>query len=267
MYKNMNKYLTLFSLSWQNGFVYRMSLLIWRLRQFLSSFMALTVWSVFYQADSTSLNYTHETMITYIFLVGVLQSLIMATSLHGLADRIYSGDFSNDLLKPVNYFAYFFTQELADKSKNVFFIIVETTLLYLIFKPTIIFPPAGILLLFLLWSILGMLMNFCVSLLFGALGFWSPETWGPRFLFFILIDLTAGKLFPLDILPATIQKVLLFTPAPYLSFMQTQLFLERVPQTEMHIITGKFILWLAALTLLVKLIWRKGIKIYGAMGR
>lgn len=263
----MNKYLTLYSLSWQNGFVYRASLFIWRLRQFLSSFMALTVWSVFYQTDSSSLNYSHETMITYIFLVGVLQSIIMATSLHGLADRIYSGDFSNDLLKPVNYFAYFFTQELADKSKNIFFIIVETAALYLIFKPTISFPSTEIVFLFSFWALLGMLMNFCVSLLFGALGFWSPETWGPRFLFFILIDLTAGKLFPLDILPTTIQKILLFTPAPYLSFIQTQLFLGRIPQTEILMITGKFVLWLITLMILVKLIWEKGIKIYGAMGR
>lgn len=223
----MTKYLQLMKLSWQNGLVYRVSLLMWRFRQFLSSLMALTIWSVIYTNQSSVLGYDQNQMITYIFLSSFLQSFILATALNSLSSRVYSGEISSLLLKPVSLFGYLAVEDIADKLRNIAFIALETTILFFMYLPQIPLPNAVHLLLFLAMALLGAVLNFIINLLFGTIGFWSPDTWGPKFMFFILVEFTAGKLFPLDILPDVVEKFVYMTPFPYFSFVQTQIFLGR----------------------------------------
>jgi ABC-2 type transport system permease protein len=263
----MKKYFQLFTLSWQNGFVYRTSLFLWRLRQFLSTIMSLTIWTVLFQSQNALFGYSQSQMITYIFLVGILQSFILATILNGLADTIYSGNLSFQLVKPINLFAYFFTQDMADKLKNVLFIAIETTILFFIFKPQVLFPPFPVFLLFIIWTTGGILLNFFIQLIFASLGFWSPETWGPRFLFFMLVDFTAGKLFPLDILPSVLKNAIAFTPFPFLSFWQIQLFLQKLTPTQViqqSIVLG---VWVGLMAVITVVLWKRGIKEYSAAGQ
>lgn len=263
----MTKYLTLLKLSWQNGLVYRLSLFTWRLRQFLSSLMSLTVWTVIFTSNNNAFGYSQDNMITYIFLIAFLQSIIIASSLNGLAQRIYSGEISNHLLKPFNIFAFFAIEEIADKVKNTFFLIFETFILFLLFKPLISFPDFKIFSIFLIWCFGGLIMNFFISLLFGSLGFWSPQVWGPKFLFFMILEFTAGKLFPLDILPKILQKIIFVTPFPYLSFLQIQLFLGRLNSNDILHHSLIFITWIILLGLTTKYIWAKGLRSYEATGQ
>lgn len=263
----MKKYWQLFSISWQNGLVYKTSLFLWRLRQFLSSIMALTIWSTIYQSTNSTFGYDRDQMITYIFLVGVLQSVILASILHGLANRIYSGELSNELLKPVNIYGYLISQELADKAKNFFFIIIESIILFLIFKPTLIFPSLANFLFFILFTFGALMLYFFIQLIFGSIGFYSNDTWGPRFLFFMFVEFTAGKLFPLNILPQTIQSIIYLTPFPYLSFIQIQIFLEKLSYTEVLKNALILCLWIILTGLFAMWNWRKGIRSYEATGR
>lgn len=263
----MGKYLKLLNISWQNGFVYRTSVYMWRIRQFLASLMSLTVWTVIFADNGSFAHYSRAEMITYIFLVAIFQNIILASVLNGLAQDIYSGKISYELLKPVNIYFYLGMQDVADKLKNFAFIVAESVALFFLFKPEVVIPS-----LLIFGSVVGLvlmaaLLNFLISLLFGALGFWSPETWAPRFLFYMLLEFTAGRLFPLDILPKIIQQLVFLTPFPYLSFVQTQLFLGRVSANEigMHfaILGG----WLLFFAVIVKIIWSKGLKDYAATGQ
>lgn len=263
----MKKYLTLLKITWQNDLVYRFSLFTWRLRSFLSSLMSLTVWTVIFTSNKNAFGYSQESMITYIFLVAFLQSLIIASSLNGLASRLYSGEISNYLLKPINLFALFAVQEIADKIKNIVLLILESLLLFLIFKPIIVFPDFKFFMLFLIWSLGGLILNFIISLLFGSLGFWSPQVWGPKFLFFMILDFTAGKLFPIDILPIVLQKIIYFTPFPYLSFIQIQLFLNRFNSQDIIKHSLVLVFWILFLGIVTNKIWKNGLKTYESVGR
>lgn len=262
-----NTYVTLLKLSWSNGFVYRTSLVMWRLRQFLGSIMALTVWTVIYSQQTSSFGYERAEMITYVFLVSILQSVILATSLHGLSDQINSGQLSTQLVKPLNIFGYLFTQEVADKLKNLLFIAVESVLLFVIFRPQISLPQLEVFPVFLLFVIGAVLLHFFIQLIFGSFGFWSPESWGPRFLFFMFVDFTAGKLFPLDILPVFFQQLIYLTPFPYLSFVQIQLFLGKLSPADMLQQGVVLLLWLTVLGAGATWLWKKGLRNYTAAGQ
>jgi ABC-2 type transport system permease protein len=117
------------------------------------------------------------------------------------------------------------------------------------------------------WTIMGVMINFLVQILFGTLGFWSPESWGPKFLFYVIVDATAGKLFPLNIFPKIIQDVLFLTPFPYLSYVQTQLFLDKLSSIEVLKISGGMIFWTVLLCIIVIKVWHYGIKNYSASGQ
>lgn len=263
----MQKYWTLLQLAWQNGMVYRTNVILWRLRQMISTLMALTVWQVIFSQQGSVFNYSGTQMNTYIFLAAFLQSLILATALNGLANRIYSGQISFDLIKPVNIFAMLGAEDLADKLKNVGFLIGETILLWLLFKPELSAPSLPILLIFPIWIFGGVILNFLITLLFGALGFWSPDIWGPRFLFFIFVEFSAGKLFPLDILPEIIKKIIFLTPFPYFAFLQSQLFLEKLSAAEIGKYSILLIFWIVIFAIIVKEVWQRGIKDYSAAGQ
>ncbi|MFZ1721352.1 MAG: ABC-2 family transporter protein [Microgenomates group bacterium] len=262
----MRKYTNLFLINWQNGLVYRTSVLLWRFRQLMSTLMALTIWQVIYQGTPETLGYTQSSMVTYVFLASMLQSVVLSSALMGLANIIYSGEFSNQLLKPVNMYGYLATQEAADKLKNLFFLIIESTILYFLFLPEIVLPSLINGLFFVMLTCGAIVLNFLITLLFGAIGFWSPDTWGPRFIFFMIVDFTAGKLFPLDIFPDSIQKIIFLTPLPFFTFVPTQIFLERFDfATAMqHALT--LTLWIIVLWCLVWYLWKKGIKNFSAAG-
>lgn len=263
----MHKYTQLLKLSWQNGFVYRVSLLMWRFRQFLSSVMALTIWTVIYSSQTNVLGYDKDQMLTYIFLSSFLQSFILATALNSLATRVHTGEISGLLLKPVSLFGYLASEDIADKMRNVAFICVESTILYFIFTPVIPLPTVTHTALFIIAALLGAVLNFIINLLFGSIGFWSPDTWGPKFMFFILVEFTAGKLFPLDVLGPQIKAILYMTPLPFFSFFQTQIFLGRLSMQQILTQMGVLLAWIVGLWLLNRWIWNQGLKDYAAAGQ
>lgn len=263
----MRKYFQLLSISWQDGFVYRTSVFLWRFRNFLAAVLSLTVWSLLLSNGNSVGSYDQSSAITYVFVISLLQSVVLSTSLHGMSEFIYSGGLSIVLVRPLNVFAYFATQEVADKLKNFLFLLAESTLLWWLFQPTLVLPDTPMLALFLVWTAGAIYLNGLLLMLLGMIGFWSPETWAPRFLFFILLDVTAGKLFPLDILPKIIQQVLFLTPLPYLSFMQTQLFLGKLDATSLWQHTVIFVSWMLVGTVLVRIIWRRGMRQYAGAGQ
>ncbi len=261
------KYWLIFKMYWQNLLTYPVNFFFWRFRQFLSTFTSLTFWSVVYMGTADAFGYDRSAMISYIFLTAFLQSVIQSTLLNGLAEDIYTGVLSNTLVKPVRLFGMWLAQEFADKSMNIFFVICESLLLIAIFHPQIYFPALPQLLLFLVATLLGAILLFLVMLLFGTIGFWSNETWGIRFLFFMLMDFTAGKLYPLDILPAMARKILFLTPFPYLAYAQTQLFLGKYSGAQTVETFAVLGVWIVVLSLLFRAIWNHGMKTYGAVGR
>lgn len=262
-----HKYWQMLAISWQAGFAYRAGVILWRLRVFLSTLMSLSIWQVIFVSRSQVLSYTGDQMTTYIFLVSILWSLILATDLHGLASQIYNGEMANSLTKPLNLYISLYMYDLADKLKNFFFVVLESGVLALLFHPVFSLPPIGILLLTIVWTLLAMVLNFIITLLFGCIGFWSNEVWAPKFLFFMIVDFTAGKLFPLDILPSAVQRVVSFTPFPFLSYYQTQLFLNKLPMSQLPALTLTLVGWCLGLGYITHRIWSRGMRDYEAVGR
>jgi len=119
---------------------------------------------------------------------------------------------------------------------------------------------------FLLSLILAGLLQFFISYAMALLAFWVLEVSTYIFIVFAFEYLAGGHLFPLDILPPALQKVLAFTPFPYEFFFPVNIYLGRVSGAAL--LQGLLVqaAWVIAAYLAARLVWARGIRRYSAVG-
>ena len=158
---------------------------------------------------------------------------------------------------------------MASKLLNIIFSAGEIVLLGFLLKPELTFSISVISLFgFMVAAILATLIYYLVSCCARFVAFWMPEnTWGLAFLVLIFMEILAGGIFPLNILPSWIYTFLQFTPFPYLVYFPIAIFSGKIIGWEMLRILGQSALLLLAMFWLTKFIWKKGMMVYHATGR
>lgn len=265
----MQKYLTIFSVSWQNGFVYRLNFILWRIRAVIVILAVYFLWAALFESNKVLFGYTKEQMLTYVFLVLILRSIIMSLKSFDISGEIQDGKLSNYLIKPMNYHLYWFAVDVSDKLLNILFSILEVIILYFVLKPPIFIQTDPMTLLFFAVAVLSaMLLYFILGNASSNLSFWLPgNAWGFWFLLFIFVELLGGVTFPLDVLPAAIYKLVMFLPFPYLIYFPANVYLGEIQGGALLQGFAVMAFWITVLIFVVRLEWKKGIVIYEAQGR
>jgi len=265
--KTLRKYGFVFSLYWQEGLAQRASFVMERFRALVVMTSLYYLWSALLRNQTSFAGYSRPQILTYVFGMSLLRSIVFASRTDEIAMEINQGRLSGYLLKPVYYFVYTFSRDLAEKSTNFISSIIEISGLYLIFHVVLAWPRSWqTWVLFILAVTLAMFMNYLLNFMVGCWGFWTSESSGPRFLLALIMEFTAGAFFPLDILPLHIQHILQWFPSPYLVFFPLNILLEKA---DMHQIINGFtaqIIWIMVLSLMARLVWVRGSANYGAEG-
>ena len=266
----MHKYSHIFQISWDNGFVYRLNFIMWRLRVVLQMLAVLFLWSAVLKNSTNAFGYTDTEMLTYIFGISLLRSVIFMGRTTDVQAEISSGDLNNMLIKPIGYFSYWFSRDMADKILNVIFAVVEISILIWLLKPSLL-PPASAeaAALFLIAVLIAIFLYFFLSFCISMTTFWMPESngWSQRFFALIILEFFAGGLFPLDILPVPMQSLVAKLPTTYLMFTPMQIYLGRFNTHESLVAISMAAMWTLAFFSIARFTFNKGIKIYGAYGR
>ena len=265
-----SKYFSVFKISFEAEFAYRLNFIMWRVRNVLSIFVVFFLWdTIFANPGREVFGYDRAKILTYIFGLIIMRSVVLSIRSVDVPGEIARGELSNYLIKPLSYFKYWFTRDIGSKGLNLIFAIFESTILFLILKPPFFLQTNIVyILLFLCSVVLAVVLYFFLVFMFTTPVFWFPEqAWGMMFLLFTVVDLFGGGVFPIDILPAAFQKILYLTPFPYLLFVPVQIYLGKISpvQTVGMLLVG--LSWLAILAALVRYLWSKGLKVYGAEGR
>lgn len=265
---NVNAYLKVVKNTWEETVTYRLNFVMWRVRTVLQVLTLYFLWLSIMPGQGAFLGYTKYSMLTYILGTSIFSSIILSTRSHEIGEQINRGDLSNFLVRPINYFFYWFARDLGDKAMNILFATFELTILFFILRPPLLIQADFIVLVFTLISVVSaLILYFLFNVLLGFLGFWSPETWAPRFIFMIAISFFAGGLFPLDILPKGIFSVFQLLPFSYLLYFPLKLYLGKLSFFEISAGIFISIFWILALYFLAKLIWMRGLRLYTAQGR
>jgi ABC-2 type transport system permease protein len=266
----MRKYLTVFTVDWQNQFIYRLNFVLWRVRNVLRLLMTYFLWRGIFVTNHSVFGYSGSQMLTYVFLVLIVQSLILsAPSADNIGGEIGSGDLSNYLVKPISYLKYWFTRDLSSKFLNLIFATAEITLLWTFLRPQINFSHDLLTwLLFLISCFSALLIYYFLNVSTRFVAFWTPEsTWGVSFLVIVFTEVISGMIFPVDILPKIGQILLQFTPFPYLIFYPIAIFVGKIQGWQALRVLVQSFIWLFLLLRFSQILWRKGLRVYGSEGR
>ncbi|MDP2649602.1 MAG: ABC-2 family transporter protein [bacterium] len=264
----MKKYFQVIRNTWLEMTTYRLNFVMWRIRVVLQILTMYFLWLALIPANMTLFGYSQSLMLTYILGTSLITSIVFSSRTQEIGENINSGDLSIFLIRPINYFYYWFSRDIGDKLMNTLFSITELFLLFIILHPPFFIQTKLLYLLLAFTSILlGVLLYFLFGSLLGLIGFWSPEVWGPRFIFAIIMSFFAGGLFPLDILPKSIFNLFQFLPFPYLLYFPLRIYLGK--SSNLEILTGFAIslFWIFILYKTLLFVWKKGLKVYSAEGR
>lgn len=265
----MKKYLTVFQISWQNGFIYRLNFILWRVRSVIVILTVYFLWDAVFRNGGIIFGYDRAKILTYVFLTLVLRSIVLALRSIDSAGEISDGRLANYLVKPLNYHAYWFTRDMADKLLNIAFSAVEIVFLYLILQPPFIFQTdVAILSIFVVTTFFAVLLNFILGNIASNFAFWTPgNSWGFWFVYLVFQDFLGGVMFPLDVFPKAVYKVIMLLPFPYLLFFPVNIYTGKIVGTQLTQGILVMTFWLVIGFLLLRYEWKLGLKSYQAEGR
>jgi ABC-2 type transport system permease protein len=262
------KYLQVIKLTFQSYFVYRLNFILWRFRSLIFFLTLLFFWLAIYGNRTEFLGYQKAQMLAYVIGIAFLRSLVLSSRSADIADQIKSGSLTKLVLRPINIFSYSLSLDFADKFLNLFFTFFEMGLVLVILRFPFYFPQNLVTLLpFFIMLALAFLLSFLIGMFLSITAFWTEETWATRYLFWVIIlEFFAGAYFPIDILPAWLQKIIYLTPFPYLVFYPLKIWLEQLSSLAIMKAMTICLFWLFIFFWSVRLLWKKGVKNYGAYG-
>lgn len=267
----MKKYWQIFKISFEQEFAYKINFIMWRVRNVFQIIVTFYLWStIFSNPGQVVFGYDRAKILTYVFALMIVRAIVLSARAVDVSGDVAEGNLSNYLVKPVSYFKYWLTRDFSSKVLNLSFAAVEFTALFLILRPDFYFQSDIFTLLAFLFSvIIATFIYFCLLFIVSAVPFWAPELgWGAQFLVaVVVIEFLSGSLFPIDILPATLQKIVMALPFPYTIFFPVQVYLGKI--TGAAEIQGFIISigWLVILYYFMRFVWSKGLKVYQSLGR
>ncbi len=267
----MYKYFQVGKTSLKQEIAYPINFVMWRVRNIIQILLVLFLWdSLISDPRKVLFGYSRDMILTYIFGIMLVRAFVLSSKSMDVAGEVARGELSNYLIRPVNYFFYWLSRDFASKVLNLSFVFVEFSLLFLILRPDFFFQTNIFYIGFFIFSVfIGILIYTLFLFITSSVTFWMPEMgWGAHFLLnVVLVEFLSGVLFPLDILPQAIQKVINFLPLPYLVYFPLQIYLGK--QSTYELVRGFVveIFWLGALALFLNFIWKKGLKVYESQGR
>ncbi|MBI3851282.1 MAG: ABC-2 family transporter protein [Verrucomicrobia bacterium] len=265
----MKKYWHVVNIGIQNTLTYRVNFLFRSLFGLIPLFATISLWrAIFEGKSSTVAGYSLAPMISYYLVVTIVDALTAVSEDDWqIAADIKDGNISQFLLKPIDYLTYRLCLFGAGRLIYTAVAFVPVTLFILIQRTNFVLPADGAVWGWFLLSILmAALIQFFLSYTLALLAFWVLEVSSFIIMVFAFEYIAGGHLFPLDILPPALLKVLYFTPFPYQLFLPVNIYLGRTAGDALYQGLCLQACWVAAAYLLARFVWRRGITKYSAVG-
>ena len=208
-------------------------------------------------------------MMAYVFLVLIVTSFVMsAPSNDNVGGEISNGTLNNFLIKPIGYLRYWLTRDWASKLLNMLFAVFEFTLLYLLFRPQIYLSQSPLqLFLGIILLIISSLIYYLITKLAVSVAFWTPEnSWGFMFTILVFMEILSGNIFPLDLLPKSVMTLLQFTPFPYMVYYPIAILVGKLDVFNTIRVLIQALGLLTVCYFITIKVWRRGLKVYAAVG-
>ena len=267
----MKKYRHVLGIGIQNNLTYRFNFLARAVFGLIPLIAVLYVWQTIYAGKGSAAEvagYSFAGMVTYYLMTTVVDALTAVNEDDWqIAADIRDGNISQFLLKPVDYLWYRFCLFISGRLTYLAVAAIPLAVFILCLHRYFVLPPSfAQFLLFLVSITLTALLQFFTSYTMALLAFWVMEVSTLIFILFAFEYIASGHLFPLDILPPALARVLLLTPFPYQLFFPVSIYMGKLTQVELARGFVLQSLWVALSYALARFVWARGIRKYAAAG-
>lgn len=244
---------------------YRAEIALWALSG-LVPFIMLALWS---QLDSGAAGSqppgpTPLQLGRYFVSVFVVRQFTIAWVVWAFEEDALQGRLSHALLQPLHPLWRYLSAHLAEQATRLPFVAALVGLFFALQPGTFWLPSLGQALTAILAIWMAFAINFLLQSAIAILCFWSERASALERLLFIPYLFLSGLMAPLDLFPPAVRAVALWTPFPYMVAFPAQL-LSGNPLSFHHAFAA-MVAWIALLLPLVGLLWKAGVRRYGAMG-
>ena len=267
----MRKYRHVVGIGIQNNLTYRFNFLARALFGLIPLIAILYVWRTIFEGKGQGGvvgAYSLAEMISYYLLVTVVDALSAVNEDDWqIAADIKDGNISQFLLKPIDYLGYRVCLYFSGRLAYLAVAAIPLVLFIVALRKYFVLPPdVATLGWFLVSVVMTAMLQFFLSYTMAMLAFWVLEVSTFIFILYAFEYIASGHLFPLDILPPAISRVLYYTPFPYQLFFPINIYLGKV--TGAALVNGLLIqaFWVVAVFCLARFAWSRGIRHYSAVG-
>lgn len=252
----------------QRQFTKRVDIVSYAFGNIAELLVLVVIWSAVFKNVNMIKGYTSNEMISYVVFSWFFAFLTTNYAFEqNVAKDIQLGTLSNFLVKPMSYMRYMVAISLGRISIAFIVVLVQGALVMYVFSNALHFSinsQTAILLVAML--VASYFLNLFMAILIGMIAFWTTEIVGIQYSIKVFVKLISGSYFPINLLPTAIINISMVFPFIYTVFIPVQLYLGKISFMEGMRGFGIEILWLIALYVVIKIVWRFGLRKYESVG-
>lgn len=259
-------YLQQFKTTFATMVQYRASLFIWMIGHVLEPLVYLVVWSVVADSSGGSAGgYTAAEFAGYFIILMLVENVSYTWVMYEYDYRIREGMLSPTLLRPVHPIHADIADNISSKAITMPFMIGVALVLALIFRPDLS-PQPWALVAAVLALALAFLLRFLLEWTLAQAAFWTTRVSAINQSYFVLILFFSGQIAPLGLFPPAFQAIANLLPFRWMLGFPVELILGRLSPAEALIGLCAQVIWIGIAIVLMRIIWRAGIRLYSAVG-
>jgi ABC-2 type transport system permease protein len=265
----IDKYVSVFNLGLQNTFVYRWNYFMRAAFGLIPLAGTVFLWRAIFKERGGGLHgYDYGSMIYYYLLALLVDNLVTPTEDEWqIAADIREGQINSLLTKPMSYLAYRFSIFWSSRLVYTAVTLPPIALIFLYFRHYITLPTHAVTYFYAALSLfLAAIMQFFITYSLAMMAFWILEISTIVFIVYSFEYFLGGQMFPIDIMPAGVQAVMKWLPFYYELFCPIAIFLERLRGLALAQAFAIQIGWVLITWAAARVMWRRGLGHYQAVG-
>jgi ABC-2 type transport system permease protein len=245
---------------------YRMALVIWLIGLVLEPVIYLVVWTTVARSGGGEVGgYTPGDFAAYFIVFMFVNHATFTWVMWEYEYRIKHGALSAMLLRPIHPIHSDIADNVSYKLLTLIVLIPTAIALSLAFRPTFnLVPWAAIA--FIPALVLAFVMRFLIEWTIALAAFWTTRVTAINQIYYVGVLLLAGWIAPLSLLPAPLQTLATLLPFRWMLSFPVELLLGRLSQQDALVGFGAQALWLVIAFVLLRVVWRAGLRQYSAVG-
>lgn len=264
-----NKYFKVLAIGFKNSLEYRIDFILGLVSSFFPIVIQFYLWTAIFtnSGKDTVFGYTYYQILIYAVLAALITK-IFSTGFEGeINNDIRNGGLSKYVIQPISYFFYRIYRFIGEKLVHLI-IVFSLIMVFLVYFQL----NAGLAIdfrkipIFILVILLALILKFLITYAISVIAFWMEECCGIFMAFSVISTVISGGIFPIDIFGDTVVGISKILPFYYLTYFPVNILSGKIDFGTIY--SGMIIqlIWIISLLILIKWLWRIGMKKYIAAG-